>query len=156
MSNIYKGLDLNNPEAMKPAVDIWYQVMIEKLWVKRDELKILFEKLGVDSVEKAVAEVQNRLDQVGRLKDELTAETKLRNELMQQAKDCKDTIKVYENNLVELKQTIDEQAQTIGERNRLIAELQKQANEGTIILPEPIQPDYVQLFFKWLHEKLSK
>ncbi len=35
--DFYKGLDLNNKESMKAAVDIWNEVMIEKKWIKKEE-----------------------------------------------------------------------------------------------------------------------
>ena len=36
MSNMYKGLDLSNPESMKVAVDVWKDVM-DKLFVKASD-----------------------------------------------------------------------------------------------------------------------
>lgn len=33
----YKGLDLNNKESMKACVNIWYEVMIEKKWIKKED-----------------------------------------------------------------------------------------------------------------------
>lgn len=49
--NYYKGLDLNNKESMKAAVDIWHEVMIDKKWVNREEynqLKSENEKLKIE------------------------------------------------------------------------------------------------------------
>lgn len=34
MSNMYKGLDLSNPESMKVAVDVWDEVVKQKLFIK--------------------------------------------------------------------------------------------------------------------------
>jgi len=156
MANMYKGLDLGNPEAMKPAVDIWYQVMIEKLWVKASDLKVIFDKLGVNSVEKLGAEIDNRLEQISRLKAQVTTEVSLRNTLMQEAETNEKIIKGYENELVERQGKINDLSAKIGELNQTIAELKKQADEGTVILPEPTEPNYMQLFFKWLYERLAK
>jgi len=35
MSNIYKGLDLSNPESMKVVVDTWDEVVNQKLYIKK-------------------------------------------------------------------------------------------------------------------------
>lgn len=37
MSNMYKGLDLSNPESMKVAVDVWDEVVNQKLYVKASD-----------------------------------------------------------------------------------------------------------------------
>ncbi|MEM4711395.1 MAG: CHAP domain-containing protein [Candidatus Woesearchaeota archaeon] len=37
LDDYYKGLDLNNKESMKACVDIWYEVMIEKKWIKKED-----------------------------------------------------------------------------------------------------------------------
>lgn len=39
--NIYKGLDLNNPESMKVAVDVWYKTTKEHVLVLKKDLKKL-------------------------------------------------------------------------------------------------------------------
>lgn len=35
--NLYKGLDLNNPKSMMEAVDVWYDVMHTKTYIKYEE-----------------------------------------------------------------------------------------------------------------------
>lgn len=50
VANMYKGLDLSNPDSMKVAVDVWYDVVHGGSYVKK-----------ADS-EKAVADVQAKLD----------------------------------------------------------------------------------------------
>jgi N-acetylmuramoyl-L-alanine amidase CwlA len=156
MSDMYKGLDLSNRESMKTAVNIWYEVMIDKLWTKNDQLKDLFNLLRVDNIAKAVEEVKNRLEQIGRLKDEVSAERKLRIDLATKLSESDEVIKVYENKIVDMQGTIDEKSRIIGEKNRLIADLESKVKEGTVILPTEPEPNYIQLFFKWLYDKLAK
>lgn len=50
--NVYKGIDLNNKDSVKIAVDIWDAVVNEKSYIKVDDCK----KQKEDSVEKARAE----------------------------------------------------------------------------------------------------
>lgn len=37
MSTLYKGLDLSNPDSMKVAVDVWDQVVNQKLYIKQKD-----------------------------------------------------------------------------------------------------------------------
>lgn len=39
MSNIYKGLDLSNPDSMKVAVDVWDEVVNQKLYIKKSDVQ---------------------------------------------------------------------------------------------------------------------
>jgi len=45
MADMYKGIDLSNRESVKVAVDTWYEVVIEKKYIKKEESEKLFNDL---------------------------------------------------------------------------------------------------------------
>lgn len=55
MATMYKGLDLTNQDSMKVAVDVWDEVINQKLYVKVDDYKKLLESIPATDVENAKA-----------------------------------------------------------------------------------------------------
>lgn len=64
MSNIYKGLDLSNPESMKVAVDTWDEVVNQKLYIKKaDAHKDCVSKVDYDIVKEQLKTANDLLKQ---------------------------------------------------------------------------------------------
>jgi len=62
MSNIYKGLDLSNPESMKVAVDVWDEVVNQKLYIKKAEVdKNYVSKVDYEIVKEQLKAANNLL-----------------------------------------------------------------------------------------------
>lgn len=159
MATVYKTLDLTNQDSMKVAVDMWHQVMVEKLWTKTSELVSLFSEMKVESVATAITEYRNRLNQISNLNDRLQAETKLRIELSTKDDTSSKIIASYENHVVELNSTIRELQKASGAWALEKTALEKELEDARAAQPTPViieQPDYVQLFFEWLYKKLVK
>lgn len=55
MANMYKGLDLSNPDSMKVAVDVWDDVVNKKLYVKKSEIPTQSDPKA-DNLKKALKE----------------------------------------------------------------------------------------------------
>ena len=149
MSNMYKGLDLDNKESMKVAVNIWDEVMNQKLWVRASEVDKILETLGVKTITEARAEIGNRLEQISRLKDQVTIEQNLRIDLSTNLSDTKNIVKAYENNLIEMRTAIDEASSIIG-ANKIDLENLK---EDLTTCQNNTLPVYVETPKKW-HEHL--
>lgn len=139
-ADYHRGLNLNDKESMKIVVDLWDEVMNKKRWIKLDELGELFTLAGAESVPGLLAEFKNRLDQISRLKKQLTEEQKLRIDAVARSEDSKKLVEAYENSIVERQTTINEQARTIGELQVELEELRnsiKQDQDDDISVPVP-------------------
>jgi murein DD-endopeptidase MepM/ murein hydrolase activator NlpD len=44
-TELYKGLDLNNKDSMKVAVDVWYEVVKENKYIKKEDSEAIFNQL---------------------------------------------------------------------------------------------------------------
>lgn len=118
MTDYYKGLDLENKESMKEAVNIFDEVINKKAFVRLTELQNpIFNPLEVKTVGEAGTQIQNRLEQISRLKEQVTEEQSLRTELSIALKADKEIVKVYENRIVELNQKVTEMAKKEGQHN---------------------------------------
>lgn len=57
VANIYKGLDLSNPDSMKVAVDIWDAVVNQKQYLKKDEA---VSKADYEALNRQLVECRNK------------------------------------------------------------------------------------------------
>lgn len=136
MSDMYKGLDLTNKESMKVAVNVWDEVVNQKLWVKKAE------------VEKYKDEIKQLKDEIASVKLQLKNKQNEQDELLANAKaECQKKLNDQKSELFSMhEKEIEKHEDKIMDLEETIKELKK-AKPGAV-LPESDKHTHPEWIYK--------
>jgi hypothetical protein len=83
---MYKGLDLTNQESMKVAVDVWYEVVTKKLYIKLADIYARYEVASLDELDSRLSGLKSRISDLTKQLGVALGEQKNREEQVERLK----------------------------------------------------------------------
>ena len=99
IDNYYRGIDLNNLESVRVAVDTWHQVAVERLFIKKEDHERL-----IKEKEETIANLNQQLNA---LNQENTIINQEKNKLSNELKDCQSESRLQEKRYNDLKNEVE-------------------------------------------------